>query len=104
MSVHFLGTGNGIGAHIAGMAGRHFTKITGNALPRITGLDPSRPCVSDSDRLNGLQRGDALFVDIIHSNTAFWDRGPIGDVDFFPNGLVFPKSYLLSTNILKKLK
>lgn len=70
------------------MTGRHFTKLTGNAIPRITGLDPNRPCFSQSDRLNGLQRGDALFVDIIHSNTAMWRLDPIGDVDFYPNGLV----------------
>lgn len=71
------------------MAGRHFTKLTGNALPRITGLDPSRPCFSESDRANGLQRGDALFVDIIHSNVALFGRDPIGDVDFYPNGSVY---------------
>lgn len=69
------------------MAGRQFTKLTGKALPRITGLDPSRPCFSESDRSNGLQRGDALFVDIIHSNTGLWELDPIGDAQFYPNGL-----------------
>lgn len=71
------------------MAGRYFTKMTGNAIPRITGLDPSRPCFSESDRPNGLQRGDALFVDIIHSDLAVWGLDPIGDIDFYPNGSVY---------------
>ncbi|XP_037048595.1 phospholipase A1-like, partial [Bradysia coprophila] len=83
--IHLIG--EGIGAHIAGTAGRYYTKMTGNALPRITGLDPSRPCFSEDDRPNGLQRGDALFVDIIHSNVAMmWRLDPIGDADFYPNG------------------
>lgn len=80
------------------MAGRHFTQLTGNALLRITGLDPSRPCFSHSDRSNGLQRGDAIFVDIIHSNIQVWPVDPIGDADFYPNGLVFPT--IASTSIL----
>lgn len=34
-----------------------------------------------------LGRGDAEFVDIIHSNSgALGQRDPIGDADFFPNG------------------
>lgn len=37
-------------------------------IPRITGLDPARPCFNEGERLSGLQRGDAKFVDIIHSN------------------------------------
>ncbi|KAG4075507.1 hypothetical protein HA402_003332 [Bradysia odoriphaga] len=83
--IHLIGLC--IGAHIAGTAGRFYTKMTGNALPRITGLDPSRPCFSEDDRPNGLQRGDALFVDIIHSNVAMmWGLDPIGDADFYPNG------------------
>lgn len=69
------------------MAGRYFIEISKKALPRITGLDPNRPCFSESDRANGLQRGDALFVDIIHSNIGFMTSSdPIGDVDFYPNG------------------
>lgn len=37
--------------------------------------------------MSGLSRGDAEFVDIIHSNPgALGKRDPIGDADFYPNG------------------
>lgn len=65
------------------MAGRYFSKLTGKVLPRITGLDPSRHCFGESDRSNGLQRGDALLVDIIYS-TRLWGLDPVGDAHFYP--------------------
>lgn len=34
--------GHSLGAHIAGAAGRTFEEITGQLLPRITGLDPAK--------------------------------------------------------------
>lgn len=81
--------GHSLGAHISGYAGRTFTEITNKTLPRITGLDPARPCFNEGERLSGLQRGDAAFVDIIHSNAGVLGvKEPIGDVDFFPNGWV----------------
>lgn len=41
---------------------------------------------------SGLARGDAEFVDVIHSNSgALGKRDPIGDVDFFPNGILVMK-------------
>lgn len=79
--------GHSLGAHISGYAGRTFHDITNKTLPRITGLDPARPCFNEGERLSGLQRGDATFVDIIHSNAGILGiKDPIGDVDFFPNG------------------
>jgi hypothetical protein len=79
--------GHSLGAHISGYAGRTFHEITNKTLPRITGLDPARPCFNEGERLSGLQRGDATFVDIIHSNAGILGvKDPIGDVDFFPNG------------------
>lgn len=40
----------------------------------------------------GLARGDAEFVDVIHSNAgALGKRDPIGDIDFFPNGILLMK-------------
>lgn len=47
------------------------------------------PCFNEGERLNGLQRGDAQFVDIIHTNVGILGiKEPRGDVDFFPNGFV----------------
>lgn len=97
---------------VVGVAGRHFTNLTDKLIPRITGLDPARsvyiihlmnvsennlffffqisPCFNEGERLNGLQRGDASFVDIIHSNAGILGvKESRGDIDFFPNGYIY---------------
>ncbi|XP_055296585.1 uncharacterized protein LOC129565592 [Sitodiplosis mosellana] len=83
--IHLIG--HSLGAHIAGIAGRQFTRLTNKLIPRVTGLDPARPCFSEGERLNGLQRGDASFVDIIHTNPGILGiKESRGDIDFYPNG------------------
>jgi hypothetical protein len=83
--IHLIG--HSLGAHIVGSAGRHFQEKTGKLLPRITGLDPANPCFNEGETLSGIYRGDAEFVDIIHTNSkVLGKRDPIGDVDFYPNG------------------
>lgn len=85
-NIHLIG--HSLGAHIVGKAGRHFTKLTNMTLPRITGLDPANPCFNGGEALSGLYRGDADFVDIIHSNPGVLGKAhPLGDVDFYPEGL-----------------
>ncbi|XP_017055682.1 vitellogenin-3 [Drosophila ficusphila] len=83
--VHLIG--QGIGAHVAGAAGNKFTAQTGHKLRRITGLDPAKVLSKRPQTLGGLSRGDADFVDAIHTS-AFAMGTPIrcGDVDFYPNG------------------
>ncbi|XP_061386581.1 vitellogenin-1-like [Musca vetustissima] len=84
--IHLIG--HSLGAHIAGKAGRHFQKLTGQTLARITGLDPANPCFNEGETLSGLHRGDAVFVDVIHSNPGVLGKSqPLGDVDFYPGGL-----------------
>ncbi|XP_061395323.1 vitellogenin-1-like [Musca vetustissima] len=76
-----------IAAHVAGAAGEAFERQTGEQFSRITALDPSKIYAEESDCLTGLARGDAEFVDAIH--TSAWGMGTtrrVGDVDFFPNG------------------
>lgn len=85
--VHLIG--HSLGAHIVGAAGRHFQTLTNLSVPRITGLDPANPCFNEGESLSGICRGDADFVDIIHSNAkVLGKRDPLGDVDFYPNGVV----------------
>ncbi|KAH8317101.1 hypothetical protein KR074_011834, partial [Drosophila pseudoananassae] len=85
-NIHLIG--HSLGAHIVGAAGRHLTKLTGKVIPRITGLDPAKPCFNEGEVLSGLMRGDASFVDVIHSNSGvLGKRDPMGDADFYPSGL-----------------
>ncbi|XP_055677531.1 phospholipase A1-like [Lutzomyia longipalpis] len=80
--------GHSLGAHVAGSIGRHFINEKKKLLPRITGLDPARPCFNEGEVMTNLQRGDAEFVDIIHTNNGgLGKREPIGDADFYPNGM-----------------
>ncbi|KAL7011646.1 hypothetical protein ACKWTF_014366 [Chironomus riparius] len=92
--------GHSLGAHMAGRIGT-LLQSQNVFLPRITGLDPAGPLfnwtalimkIFGSDvffpRFKPLTKGNAKFVDIIHSN-AGWFRGLMfstGDVDFWPNG------------------
>ncbi|XP_060664948.1 vitellogenin-1 [Drosophila nasuta] len=85
-TIHMIG--QNIGAHVAGAAANEFTRLTGHKLRRVTGLDPSNIIAKNRNTLSGLSRGDAEFVDAIH--TSVYGMGtPIrsGDVDFYPNGL-----------------
>lgn len=85
-NIHLIG--HSLGAHIVGYAGRYFTEYTGLNLTRITGLDPANPCFNEGQNLSGLQRGDAEFIDVIHTNPGvFGKENPVGDVDFYAEGL-----------------
>ncbi|XP_053949621.1 vitellogenin-3-like [Anastrepha ludens] len=85
-NIHLIG--HSLGAHIVGAAGRYYSYNTGKLVPRITGLDPAKPCFNEGYALSGLMRGDAEFIDVIHSNPGvLGKREPLGDVDFYPGGL-----------------
>lgn len=83
--------GHSLGAHIAGYCG---DRLPG--LGRITALDPARPFFQHMPRSVRLDRGDARFVDAIHSDftpenaifllMSFGMTTPVGHVDFYPNG------------------
>ncbi|XP_065365422.1 vitellogenin-1-like [Calliphora vicina] len=84
-TVHVIA--QGIAAHVAGAAANDYTRQTGRKLRRITALDPSKLFAKNPHTLSGLSRGDAEFVDAIHTNV--YGMGTIqrvGDVDFYPNG------------------
>nr|XP_054928152.1 lipoprotein lipase-like [Dermacentor andersoni] len=87
-NIHLIGFS--LGAQAAGFCGRHFYNATKEKLGRITGLDPAGPLFDISGV--ALSKEDATFVDVIHTNAGtFFDlslgiRGPIGHVDFYPNG------------------
>lgn len=72
--------GHGLGAQACGISGQVVP------LGRITGLDPSGP-LFESNPKAGLERRNADFVDIIHTDgVGHGMMRPIGHVDFYPNG------------------
>lgn len=88
--VHMIG--HSLGAHLAGYAGYTLQKEFGLQLGRITGLDPAEPLFTDTDPLVRLDRSDAHFVDVVHTDAISLAMGglgmreAIGHVDFYPNG------------------
>ncbi|KAL7011644.1 hypothetical protein ACKWTF_014364 [Chironomus riparius] len=90
--------GHSLGAHLAGKIGE-LLQSRNILLSRITGLDPAGPLFTYPVTINilGIKvtlpgnnllvKGNAKFVDIIHSNAGV--AGTIistGDLDFWPNG------------------
>ncbi|XP_002917576.2 pancreatic lipase-related protein 2 isoform X2 [Ailuropoda melanoleuca] len=85
--VHLIG--HSLGAHVAGEAGRRL----GGHVGRITGLDPAQPCFQDTPEEVRLDPSDAMFVDVIHTDSSpfipFLGLGmsqKVGHLDFYPNG------------------
>jgi len=97
--------GHSLGAHLVGIAGRSYEKATGKKVARVTGLDPAGPSFIDGPIVeadpelfkNRLNKNDAEFVDIIHSqgslspavlhyDSKFGDLNPLGHADFYPDG------------------
>ncbi|CAH0725592.1 unnamed protein product, partial [Brenthis ino] len=82
-SLHVIGFS--LGAEAAGFAGK-ILNSRGIRLGRITGLDPAYPGYSLGGKDAHLSKGDAVFVDVLHTNPGvFGFPEAIGDVDFYPN-------------------
>ncbi|XP_010078272.1 PREDICTED: inactive pancreatic lipase-related protein 1-like, partial [Pterocles gutturalis] len=84
--VHIIG--HSLGAHVAGEAGKRRPGIG-----RITGLDPAQPYFEGTPIEVRLDKTDAEFVDVIHTDSAptvpylgFGMMAAIGHLDFYPNG------------------
>ncbi|XP_064541150.1 vitellogenin-1-like [Drosophila montana] len=85
IDIHLIG--HSLGAHIMGSAGLEFQRLTNRRVPRITGLDPAMPCFLKRSKFRSLSKGDAMLVDVIHTNPGFLgQRFPTGDIDFYPAG------------------
>lgn len=78
-----------LGAQMSGIIGRNVIKKSGGdvKIARISGLDPAFPSFYPSIGTSPINKKDAKFVDIIHTDA--WLYGaPIstGTIDFWPNG------------------
>ncbi|XP_072023681.1 pancreatic lipase-related protein 2-like [Amphiura filiformis] len=79
--VHMIGMS--LGAHVAGHAG----EFLDGKISRITGLDPAGPLYKDTKPSCRLDKKDALYVDVIHTDIrGLGIHQNIGHVDFYPNG------------------
>ncbi|GAB1859701.1 phospholipase A1 [Camponotus japonicus] len=85
--------GHSLGAHICGMAAKELKERRNRwMVQRITGLDPAQPCFRNAEPSVHLNKNDAPFVDVIHTNgRLLMSLGLglpeiIGHVDFYPNG------------------
>lgn len=80
-TLHIVGFG--LGAHVAGIAGKNSIRGRVN---RIIGLDPARPLFNEFTSSGRISRGDALLVEIFHSNgDQLGIFNPIGDIDYYIN-------------------
>lgn len=80
--------GFSLGAHVAGFAGKNFPGIA-----RISGLEPAGPGYFPTSAAHRLDKTDAKFVDVIHTNAQNSDYDyyhfgyplTVGHVDFYVN-------------------
>ncbi|XP_015584844.1 pancreatic triacylglycerol lipase [Cephus cinctus] len=82
-TINTLVVGHSLGAHVAGIAARNAKSTVGY----VVALDPALPLFSSAKPGDRVAKGDAKFVQVIHTNAgALGYSDPIGDVDFYPNG------------------
>ncbi|XP_035708318.1 putative endothelial lipase [Folsomia candida] len=82
---HLIGVS--LGAHLVGRVGAEVQLLMGGRqLARLTGLDPAGPLYYPSHPDWNLDKSDAYFVDIYHSNAGLYGEKTLGGhVDFIIN-------------------
>lgn len=92
LKLHLVGFS--VGSHIAGLIGRQIREksISKFTIKRITALDPAFPMFYPEMFYKPVNKEDAVFVDVIHSDAGLYGS-PIatGTVDFWPNGGYVPQ-------------
>lgn len=83
--IHIIG--HGMGAHIAGLAGKELGKIRpGYKIARITALDPAGPVFFFRFPFDKLSKDDAVMVDALHTDPhSFGSLKAEYRVDFYAN-------------------
>ena len=91
--------GHSLGGHVCGLTARLMKQKTGFEFNKISAMDPAGPCFDVFVKTNRLDKGDAKFVDVIHTSKALGFNDPLGHVDFYPNeGTRQPGCYLLKSS------
>lgn len=92
IDLHLIGYS--LGSHLSGLIGNLIIEKSKNAhslkkIRRITGLDPAGPMFTKTSENHHLNKNDANFVDIIHTDAGRSGAGSSlseGHADFWPNG------------------
>lgn len=83
--IHTIGFS--LGAHVAGFASNSVEYTLGKRFSRITALDPALPFFATPLRSWKLDKTDADFVDVIHTNGGVFGKVEnCGHIDFYVNG------------------
>ncbi|KAL7297673.1 hypothetical protein TKK_0009339 [Trichogramma kaykai] len=90
--VYFIG--HSLGAQVSAQAAHLLKEDRFWTVDRITGLDPAKPCFTRTNLQWKIDKGDANFVDIIHTQAGEDNKGinslglkeSLGHVDFYVNG------------------
>jgi len=81
MNIHLIG--HSLGGHTAGLIGK---AVKGGKIPRIVALDPAGVNFWDNQPNDRVNKGDASYVEIIHTNAGkLGYENPLGDVDIYAN-------------------
>ena len=89
-NIHVVG--HSLGAHVAGFLAKKVQAMGLGTLERVTGLDPAEPFFDIAGPDERIDKTDAKFVDIIHTNSGMlWNgclsiKKSIGHVDIYPAG------------------
>lgn len=84
-NVHVIG--HSLGAMVASYVGKSVYNKTGSKIGRITATDPAGPGFEQLVPELRLNPNDAEFLDVIHTDVGHYGfGGPIGHVDYYPNG------------------
>ena len=84
--------GHSLGAHVCSNAAKYAKSEFGFTINRVTGMDAAGPMFEETTAAVRIDKSDASFVDLIHTNGGNEDSGflgmhaALGHADFFPNG------------------
>ncbi|XP_058807985.1 pancreatic triacylglycerol lipase-like [Phymastichus coffea] len=84
--------GHSLGAHVCGQTGHLLKNDNFWKVDRITGLDPAKPCFTNVEINLRIDKENADFVDIIHTQIgrgfthALGLNDAVGHIDFYMNG------------------
>ncbi|KAF2897854.1 hypothetical protein ILUMI_08320, partial [Ignelater luminosus] len=78
--------GISLGGQLMGLIGQETKRICKKSIGRITALDPAGPLFQGLPESQRIDRSDADFVQVIHTNKGVLGYfGNCGDADFYPN-------------------